>query len=64
MTRRRTLACTLLAATALLGAAPALADGPVRTTASFVCVFGSEDREGNGAEGVCVWVPKRVLGSD
>lgn len=58
MTRRRTLACTLLAATALLSAAPALAEGPVRTSTAFVCVFGSEDREGNGGEGICVWVPR------
>ncbi len=59
MTRRRTLACTLLATFALLGVAPALADGgPVSRTASFVCVFGGEDREGTGAEGLCVWVPR------
>jgi hypothetical protein len=59
MTRRRTLACTLLAGTALLGGAPALADEPVRSSASFVCVLASEDREGNNSEGLCVWVPKR-----
>ena len=58
MTRRRTLACTLLAALAVLGVAPALASGPVASSSSFVCVFGGEDRHGSNAEGVCVWLPR------
>lgn len=64
MTRRRTLACTLLAATALLGAAPVLAEAPASASASFICVFGSADREGNDREGVCVWVPKPTGAGD